>query len=115
MADKKMEMAENFAVRIIELYKTLTLQSGEYVMSKQILRSATSIGANISEAYWAESRPDFAHKLRIAQKECNETLYWLRLLKRTLYINEEQYSGLYADCFAINRVLAAILAKLDAK
>lgn len=113
MADQKTEMAEDFAVKIIALHRELTSGQHEYVLSNQIVRSGTSIGANIAEAQWAESRPDFAHKLRIAQKECNETLYWLRLLKRTDYISELKFQELYNDCFALNRVLASIIAKVN--
>ncbi|WP_368124672.1 four helix bundle protein, partial [Bacteroides faecis] len=80
--DKSLE----FAVRIVNLYKFLVNEQKEFVMSKQILRSGTSIGANIREAEQAQSRADFINKLNIALKEANETEYWLELLIRTEYI-----------------------------
>ena len=85
--DKSLE----FAVRIVNLYKFLVNEQKEFVMSKQILRSGTSIGANIREAEQAQSRADFINKLNIALKEANETEYWLELLIRTEYITREQY------------------------
>ena len=84
--DKSLE----FAVRIVNLYKFLVNEQKEFVMSKQILRSGTSIGANIREAEQAQSRADFINKLNIALKEANETEYWLELLIRTEYITREQ-------------------------
>jgi four helix bundle protein len=82
----------NFAIEIITLYHHLTETRKEYVLSKQMLRSGTSIGALIREAQNAESKKDFIHKLGIAQKECDETIYWLELLKETSYINESDFS-----------------------
>ena len=89
--DKSLE----FAVRIVNLYKFLVNEQKEFVMSKQILRSGTSIGANIREAEQAQSRADFINKLNIALKEANETEYWLELLIRTEYITREQYAVSY--------------------
>ncbi len=83
-----------FAVRIVKLYKLIIKDKKEYVLSKQILRSGTSIGANIWEAVNGESKADFIHKMSIAQKECSETLYWLKLLKETDYIKNNLYSSL---------------------
>lgn len=83
-----------FAISIVKEYKMLSEGKREYVMSKQLLRSGTSVGANIREAKNAESKNDFIHKLGIAQKECDETLYWLELLKESEYLNEEAYHNL---------------------
>ena len=77
-----------FAIRIVNLYKYLTDVKKEYVLSKQLLRSGTAIGALQSEGSFAESKPDFIHKYGIAQKECNETIYWLKLMHRTEYIDQ---------------------------
>ena len=82
-----------FAVRIIKLYKYLTEEKKEFVISKQVLRSGTSIGANISESDFAQSRMDFVSKMSIALKEANETKYWLELLVETDYLTEEQYKS----------------------
>lgn len=98
-----------FAVRIVGLYKYLIEKKAEYVMSKQILRSGTSIGANISEAISAESSADFVYKLAIAQKEANETIYWLTLLERTGYLSEKQYYSMQQDCIAMRKILVSII------
>ena len=98
-----------FAIRIVNLYKYLISEKSEFVLSKQLLRSGTSIGANISESVAAESKADFIHKLHIAQKETYETIYWLTLLEKTLYLTPEQYKSLYTDCISIRRILASIL------
>ena len=99
--DKSLE----FAVRIVNLYKFLVNEQKEFVMSKQILRSGTSIGANIREAEQAQSRADFINKLNIALKEANETEYWLELLIRTEYITREQYESINNDSTEINKLL----------
>lgn len=78
-------------------------------MSKQILRSGTSIGANIAEASRAESESDFVHKLSIARKEGEETLYWLELLQKTDYISEEQYQSMNDDCIELQKILTSII------
>lgn len=82
--------ATEFALRIIKAYQFLTTEKNEYVMSKQLLRSGTAIGALIREAEFAESKNDFAHKLRIALKEANETDYWLLLLSESNYIEKRR-------------------------
>lgn len=97
-----------FSIRIVNLYKYLIEQKSEYVMSKQLLRSGTSIGANISEAESAESTADFIHKLAISQKEANEALYWLILLYKTDFLSESQYSSMYQDCLEIKKMLVSI-------
>lgn len=91
----------HFAVRIVNLYKYLADQHKEYVLSKQILRSGTSVGANIREAEFAQSNLDFIHKLSISQKEINETIYWLELLKETNYIKEVQFESLNNEAIEI--------------
>jgi len=102
-----LEKAEAFAVRIVGLYRDLQ-KCGEYVMSKQVLRSGTSIGANISEGHYAASKADFVNKYVIAQKEAAETLYWLRLLIRTDYLQQnEETLSLVSDCDEILRLLVA--------
>lgn len=101
--------AINFAIRVVKLYKYLTTEKSEYVMSKQLLRCGTSIGANISESLSAESDLDFIHKLSISQKEANETAYWLELLFKTEYLNQEQYNSLYNDCQELRKILSSII------
>ena len=97
------------AKRIVSLYKYLGAEHHEFVMSKQILRSGTSIGANIAEAVYGSSRKDFAAKLQIARKETSETLYWLELLYSCSYIPEDLYQSLYADCREILAILSATI------
>ena len=101
--------ATEFALRIIKAYQFLTTEKNEYVMSKQLLRSGTAIGALIREAEFAESKNDFAHKLHIALKEANETGYWLELLFRTNYISEAEYQSLDSACTRIRVMLIASL------
>ncbi|MDD4279229.1 four helix bundle protein [Candidatus Sumerlaeota bacterium] len=96
-----------FAIRIINLYKYLSTDKQEHVLSKQILRSGTSIGANIAEAEYAISRNEFLSKVYIALKECSETLYWLELLHDTAYLTEEQYTSLLADGTELKKILIA--------
>jgi len=98
-----------FAKRIVRLYQYLGKEHREYVMSKQILRSGTSIGANIAEAIYGSSRKDFAAKLQIAQKEAAETLYWLELLNSCSYIPDNLYQSLRDDCKEILAMLAATI------
>jgi four helix bundle protein len=83
------------AIRGVNFYKYLVAEKKEYIMSKQFLRSVTSAGANVREAVNAQSKPDFIHKLSIAQKECDESLYWLELLKETNYISELEFESIY--------------------
>lgn len=83
----------------------MTSDKKEYVLSKQLLRSGTSVGAMIREAQNAESKKDFIHKLAIAQKECDESIYWLELLKETKYLTEEEFSGLDLDATAILKMI----------
>ena len=99
----------NFAIRIVNLYKYLINSQKEFNLSKQILRSGTSVGANVCEATRAQSKNDFIAKMSIALKESYETDYWLRLLKDTSYITEEEFKSIYVDCQDISNILAKIL------
>ena len=98
-----------FAVRIVKLYKLLSTERKEFVMSKQLLRSGTSIGANIRESLNAQSKPDFIHKLAIAQKECDESLYWLELLKETNYINQLEFESMSYDNTELLKIIRSII------
>jgi len=94
-----------FAVRIVNVQKHLVKVYHEYVMSKQLLRSGTSIGASVAEAQHGQSKADFASKMNIALKEARETLYWIQLLFRTQYLTKEQYESLHADISELLRLL----------
>ena len=97
-----------FALRCIRLYKYLVSEKKEYVMSKQLLRSGTSIGANIKEALRGQSKSDFYAKLNISLKEASETEYWLELLNESGYIENNFFEGIYSDCQEIISLLVAI-------
>ena len=99
--------SKKFAVRIVNLYKYLCNDKKEYVLSKQILCSGTSIGANIAEAECGISKKDFLSKIYIALKECVETIYWLDLLYETGYIDERMYLSMKSDCDELRRMLSA--------
>ena len=98
-----------FAVRAVNLYRYLCEEKKEFVMSKQLLRSGASIGANIREALQAQSKKDFLSKINIALKEANETSYWIELLHATEYIDDKQKDSVYADCYEIISLLVAIV------
>ena len=98
-----------FAVRIVKLYKYLTSEKQEYIMSKQLLRSGTSVGANVCEAQQAQSPMDFLSKMNIALKESYESDYWLRLLHHTDYLNKEEYDSIITDCRSISKLLVTIV------
>jgi four helix bundle protein len=98
-----------FALNIIKLYKQLTTETKEYVLSKQLLRAGTSIGANVNEAVSSESKRDFIHKLGIALKEARETSYWLSLLKDSNYITANSFNDLNNNCAEIIRILSSII------
>ncbi len=102
-----LEKSMDFAVRIVNLYKYLCNEKSEYVLSKQLLRSGTSIGANLAESETAVSRNDFINKVYIALKECNESLYWLELLHRTEYLTDAEYDSIHADCLEIKKILSS--------
>ena len=110
-----MSKAEDFAIRICNLYSYLSDNKKETIISKQIMRSGTSIGANIAEAVFAESSSDFVHKLRIARKEANETKYWLRLLFRSDKLTESEFTSLHNDCDGLLRMLSRIILTCDTK
>ena len=97
----------SFAIRIINAYKYLCSEHKEYIMSKQLLRSGTAIGALVREAEHAESKADFLHKISIGLKEANETDYWLLILKETDYLNEIEYQSLKKDIEEIIRMLVS--------
>lgn len=86
-----------FAIRVVKLYQFLCETKKEFVLSKQLLRSGTAVGALVREAEHAEIKSDFKHKMSIAQKEINESLYWLELLKETSYLTNEQFQSINAD------------------
>ncbi len=99
----------SFALEVIKIYKFLINEKKEYVISKQMLRSGTSVGANIHEAIASESKKDFIHKLGIAVKEARETSYWLNLLKDSDYIVDEQFKNLNSNCDEVIRILNSII------
>ena len=96
-----------FAVRIIRLYQYLKDEEKEFVLSKQLLRSGTSIGANIAESECAISKRDFLSKIYIALKECMETKYWLELLYETEYLTKQEFQSLNSDCEELRRILSS--------
>jgi len=103
------EKSYQFALRIIKLYKYLIDEKKEYVLSKQILRSGTSIGANINEAQSAETKPDFIHKIGISLKEVRETIYWLNLLKDSELIDKKSFDSIIKDCEEILHITTRII------
>ncbi len=101
-----------FAIRIVNLYKFLTKEKQEFVLSKQLLRSGTSIGANIEEGIGGQSKADFQSKLNISYKEARETIYWIKLLHATDFLNKEQSDSFLSDADEICRILDKILITL---
>ncbi|MEP6787824.1 MAG: four helix bundle protein [Acidobacteriota bacterium] len=101
------EKSYKFALRVVKLYQHLSNDKHEYVMSKQVLRSGTSVGANIEEAGQAQSKPDFIHKLSIAQKESFETNYWIRLLRDSDLLASKLADSLLTDCAELQKLLTA--------
>ncbi|MEO8239295.1 MAG: four helix bundle protein [Flavobacterium sp.] len=99
----------DFAIRIVKLYQYLCTEKKEFILSKQLLRSGTSIGAMIREAEHAESKNDFIHKFAIAQKEANEVVYWLELLKATDYLNEKEFENINNDATSILKLITSII------
>ena len=98
-----------FAIRIVKLYQYLKSEHNEFVLSKQVLRCGTAVGAMVREAEHSESTADFVHKLAIAQKEINETIYWLELLKETAYLSQEQFESINADAIELIKLLTSII------
>ena len=102
-----------FAKRIIKLHKYLVSEKKEYIISNQITRSGTSIGANIAEAECSMSQKDFLAKMYIAYKECAETQYWLRLLFETEYLDSNQYESIKSDCNELKKILSSITKTIN--
>ena len=102
------EKSKAFAIRIIKAYKYLTTEKKEYVLSKQMLRSGTSIGANVKEAIRGQSKPDFYSKMNISLKEASETEYWLELLYESGYFEKEHFNSINADCEELLKILVSI-------
>ncbi|MBQ6681608.1 MAG: four helix bundle protein [Prevotella sp.] len=107
--------SKDFALRIIKLYKylTTTAETREYILSKQILRSGTSIGANVKEALRGQSRPDFRAKMNIALKEASETEYWLELLHESDYIDDASFQSIIEDNIELIKILTNIVKSTD--
>ncbi len=110
-----LEKSFDFALRIVKLYQHLSERKKEFVLSKQILRSGTSIGANLEEAHGAQSDLDFQSKISIAYKEARETSYWLRLLKASNYITEKQFGSIYLDCEELIKITTSIQLSMKNK
>jgi four helix bundle protein len=103
------EKSFTFAVRIVKLYQYLCSEKKEFILSKQTLRSGTSIGANVEEAQGGVSKADFSNKIGIAYKEAKETHYWLRLLHETKYIDQQPFHSILEDCDELCRLLFSVL------
>lgn len=103
------EKAYQFAIRIVNAYKYITQEKKEFILAKQLVRSGTSVGANLAEANGAISTSDFSAKISVAYKECLETKYWLSLLKDTRYIDEKTFNSIYTDADEIAKILFSIL------
>jgi len=106
MSDSIMlDKAKDFAVDIVNLCRQISFEKKEYVLTKQLMRSSTSIGANIHESKYAQSKPDFVSKMQIALKECYESEYWLEIMNRTALLSTEQYRIYLSKCGALRRML----------
>lgn len=103
------DKSKAFAVRVVRLYQFLCDEKKEYVLSKQVLRSGTSIGANVKEAVRGQSKVDFIHNMNISLKEASETEYWLELLYETEYITEPQFESMITDCRELLKILTSII------
>lgn len=102
-----LQKSKDFAIRIVKLYQYLSSKKREFVLSKQLLRSGTSIGANLSEAIYGISFKDFVSKVYVSLKECAETKYWLELLYKTDYLSEQEFKSIDTDCTELIRLLTA--------
>ena len=109
------DKSKHFAVKVIRLYKYLNDTQREHILSKQLLRSGTSIGANAKEGAYAQTKADLITKLFIAQKECAETEYWLELLYESEYIPKDKFDTIYSDCQELMRILVASTKTLQGK
>lgn len=99
----------SFAIRIVKTYQFLIGEKKEFVLSKQLLRSGTSVGAMVREAEHAETKKDFIHKMGVAQKEINETIYWLELLNETDYLTQEQFENINKDAIEVIKLVTSII------
>ena len=108
-----LEKSKDFAVEIVVICKKITEEKKEYVLTKQLLRSATSIGANIHESKYAQSKADFISKMKIALKECFETEYWLEILNRSGYLEDEKYNNYRNTCGTIRKMLISSINTLN--
>ncbi len=115
MANVIEEKSFDFAIRIVKLNRYINEHKKEFVLSKQLLRSGTSIGANIAEAQQAQSDADFLSKMNIALKEATETKYWLRLLKSTDYLTEAESASIISECIEIEKLLYSIVRTSKSK
>ena len=109
------DKSKAFALRVIRLYNFLCKEKNECVLSKQMLRSGTSIGANIAEAFYGQSEADFMSKLSIAQKENSETLYWLELLHESDYLKHNEYDSVYGDAEELMKLLTSSIKTVKGK
>jgi four helix bundle protein len=109
------EKAYNFAIKMVKVHKSLAKEKKEYILAKQLLRSGTSIGANLAEANGAISKADFSNKVSLAYKECLETKYWISLLKDSEILNESSFKEIYEDADEIGKILFAILRRTRIK
>ena len=110
-----LDKSKLFALRIVKLYQYLNEQKHEYILSKQLLRCGTSVGANVKECAFAQSKADFTAKMFIAQKECAETEYWLELLYQSEYINKSEFDSIFNDCQELMRLIVASTKTLQGK
>lgn len=109
------DKSKTFALRTIRLYKYICEEKHEYVLSKQLLRSGTSIGANIAEAFYGQSEADLISKLSIAQKEASETIYWLELLHESEYLNSTEFNCIHDDAEEIIKLLTSSIKTVKSK
>lgn len=109
------EKSYRFAIRIVKLYKLLTFEKKEYVLSKQLLRSGTAIGALLKEAEHAQSKPAFLSKANIALKEASETLYWLMLLKDTDFISQKEFESINTDAEELVKMLVSTVKTIKTR
>ena len=110
-----LDKSKNFAILIVRLYQYLYTEKKEFVLSKQLLRSGTSIGANLAEAIYGISEKDFLSKVYISLKECAETKYWLELLFKTNYLTEQQYQSINEDCTELIKLLTSSAKTMSTK
>lgn len=104
-----------FAIRVVKLYQYLSIEKKEYVLAKQFLRSGTAVGALVREAQNAESKQDFIHKLGIAQKECDESIYWLELLHKTGYLTLDEFHSISKDAIEILKIIRSSILTIKQK